>query len=414
MRFIFSFLVFSLLFSEEIHVDVPLSPSLKPFFLYSFEKEETSFSPSYLQEILETIHFDFCCTGFTYPTLVESESKIKIYPHLKQKTFYLEIEEAISKEKERSSPVTLTGFFRKDVEKIHHLISSLQKNLFAVEGIQHKKILFSLRYKPSYSKEKTSEIWVGSLEGKYYERLTFDKNYAVCPKFLPKKPLHFFYVSYEGGSSKIMAGSLHQKQTWPVIPLKGNQHLPSVSWQLDKMAFISDISGTPDLFLQYFDEKGRCKGKPRQIFSMAHATQASSSFSPDGSKLAFVSDQEGPPRIYVMDLLSPSREVSLISKKNRFNSSPCWSKDGKKLAYSAKTKGIRQIWVYDFTTQEEKQITQSSIDLENPCWAFNNFHIICNSETKDECELYLVSENQKEPLKITQGPGEKRFPCWEP
>lgn len=419
MKIVCYFLLFLFsLYTEEIYVTVPTSTSsLHPFFLHSFETTRPSFPPSYLHQLLDILEKDFCLSGFMIPTSLDRVQKIQVHPFLYATQFYVEVKIPSTSQPIRSFPFHLTGNEEKDREKIHALVRELQQELFGIEGIQGKKILYCLR--TSKKAEKTSEIWLTSLGDKQAKQLSFERNYCVCPKFLPRHPCqHFFYVSYKGGQSKIMASSLFQPRSWPVLPLRGNQHLPTISPQLDKMAFISDITGSPDLFLQYFDTRGRPRGRPRQLFSLPRSTQASSTFSPEGKRLAFVSDKDGPPRIYILNIPSESDThlptATLITKKNTHNSSPSWSKDGKKLAYSAKTRGIRQIWVYDFETCEEKQISDSLVNLENPCWASNNFHIICNSEEENGCELYLLHLNDKKPIQITEGPGEKRFPCWEP
>ena len=135
-------------------------------------------------------------------------------------------------------------------------------------------------------------------------------------------------------------------------------------------------------------------------------------------KIAFVSDKDGPPRIYVIqipeDISSQKRpQAELVTKKNRENVSPAWSPDGTKLAYSAKTEGTRQIWIYDFHTNEEWQLTKSSGNKENPSWGSDGLHLVYNTEDQNAGELYIIDLNRQIPVKITGGFGKKRFPCWE-
>lgn len=321
----------------------------------------------------------------------------------------------------RYPAIALTGHLEQDRRAIHALSDQIHKDLFGQEGIASLRVLYSQRERNFAAKdlEWSSEIWLSDFDGGNARALIRGEGYCVCPSFLPKKgrDLEFFYVSYEQGQSKIFHASLSHPKGEPMVSLRGNQTLPCVSAQGTQLAFITDVAGRPDLFIQNFDGKGHAVGKARQLFSAPRSTQASPTYSPDGKKIAFVSDKDGPPRIYLLDVVSSKHtqkaKPELLTKKNRENTSPSWSPDGTKLAYSAKSEGVRQIWLYDFATGEEIQLTTGPENKENPVWAPNNLHLVYNTESDDISELYLINLNQLDPIKISRGPGQKRFACWE-
>jgi TolB protein len=326
-----------------------------------------------------------------------------------------------SQEVKAVEAITLTGNLAQDRTKIHQLSDSLHKALFGKEGIASTRFLYTIKTQNPTTKKWLSDIWEADYDGGNARPIIQGKGYSVTPAYLPpeagKASGGFLYVSYLNGQPKIYMGSIKEGSYKRLTLMRGNQLMPTVSLQRDKIAFISDITGNPDLFVQPFSIEKGAIGKPQQVFSAHKATQGTPSFNPNGKQLAFVSNKDGAPRIYVIDIPSPGASVKgikaqMVTKQNRESTAPSWSPDGSKLAYCALTNGVRQIWVYDFAKREERQITQGQEHKENPTWAPNSLHLIYNTTGQKGAELYLINLHQPEAHKISSGPGEKRFPNW--
>lgn len=446
-----SLLMCAFAFAEEIVVTLETEQLLCPIYVAKMETESEFVSASHASSLGKTLLFDLRTGG--YSTILgqkgESEklahkkkpeeafsveywssigAQYVIVPEIRQDKLSIRIFDVKNSSLRDLVPVTLTGTIENDELIIHKISDLLHKTLYNVKGIAKKRILFAMQ--KENEENWISEIWECDLTGGQLRQLTFENNYSISPLLIPAHLSHekpdifsqndykFLYVCFKHGQPKIYLSENGERKGKPMISLRGNQLLPAISRKFDKIAFISDASGRADLFLQMFDPKVGPLNKPVQIFSHASSVQASPTFSPDGTKIAFVSDKNSTPRIYIIDLLQvlrdrKSTELECITTINRENTSPCWSPDGKKIVYSAKSNGVRQLWLYDVEKREEIQLTTGQADKENPCFAEDSLHIVYNT-TSPTFDIFLLDLNQLEPVQITHGPGKKHYPSWEP
>ncbi len=412
----FFFVVFSFLLTaqeQELIIYLPTRSSLSK--IEMIHVTPPSGASDYAKKLYQLLITDFHLDGRSH-VMEQPPQKLTEFPDYK---ILMKVEPhffAISLlDPKKANPVLeltrpVSQDWKKDHEVLHACSDILHKKIYGVEGIASTKLLYAV--KSPQIKDWISEIYIADYDGGCPHSLTQDKSYSISPSFVPNDNA-FIYVSYKKGIPKVFLKSFSNPLDIPLISLKGNQFLPTINHQRNMIAFISDASGQADLFVQSFDTQRGTYGKPRQIFTSIGSVAASPTFSPDGTKIAFVSDFEQRPKIYIMDLTQPPSKHNLvcITPNTKDNASPCWSPDGTKIAFSAKLQDVRQIWIYDIQQKITQALTKDPKNKDNPTWAPNSLHLAFSTEEPD-AQIYMMNISQQKPVQITAGPGIKQFPCW--
>src|SRR5690606_16251738 len=115
-----------------------------------------------------------------------------------------------------------------------------------------------------------------------------------------------------------------------------------------RLAYVVQKNNTHEL--QIADADGQ---NPQVMLRSKHSI-ISPAWSPDGSKLAYVSFESGKPVVYVQTLATGERFPIANFKGN--NSAPAWSPDGQQLAITLSRDGIAQIYTINADGSDLRRI----------------------------------------------------------
>lgn len=116
-------------------------------------------------------------------------------------------------------------------------------------------------------------------------------------------------------------------------------------------------------------------------------------WSPDGSKLAYVSFESGQAEIFTHNIRTGVRKSR--SKYPGLNGSPAWSPDGKKLVMTLSKDGNPDIYILNLANDKLQRVTNHwSIDTE-AVWTPDGGSIIYTSSRSGKPQLYIQSVSKK-------------------
>ena len=90
-------------------------------------------------------------------------------------------------------------------------------------------------------------------------------------------------------------------------------------------------------------------------------------WSPDGKRVAFQTNRDGPYHIYVMD--ADGGNVRQLTSGDADDRHPTWSPDGKRIAVDSGSDIKRDIWVIDMASRARTQLTRSGAITSFPSWS---------------------------------------------
>jgi len=150
-------------------------------------------------------------------------------------------------------------------------------------------------------------------------------------------------------------------------------------------------------------------------------------WSPDGQKIAFVSQRDGNREIYIMDTACTnpdgcSQDAVNVTRHAADDWTPAWSPDGSQLAFSSLRDGSWEIYVLNTACLDApetckdslRQITSDGNLNISPVWSPDASRFAYNSKASGNWDIYTMSTDGTNIRQITTAPGNDLSPAWSP
>jgi Tol biopolymer transport system component len=127
-------------------------------------------------------------------------------------------------------------------------------------------------------------------------------------------------------------------------------------------------------------------------------------FSPDGSRVAFVSTRSGHPEIWVCKT-DGSNAVQLTSLGAPWVTAPRWSPDGDRIAFDSNAAGGWDIYVIGVDGGKPQRMTSHPANDGNPSWSHDGRWIYFDSARAGAQQVFKIPANGGEAIQITRDSG---------
>jgi TolB protein len=255
------------------------------------------------------------------------------------------------------------------------------------------------------------EIWAMDYDGANEHKLTSLHSIALTPRWSPDATRIAFTCYPTAGSILSAQICVYSDVTSRLLNwahYRGTNSSPAWSPDGSKIMFMSSMFGNPELFVAEADGT-----RPRRV---THSTGAdtSAAYNPKtGQQVAFVSDRDGLPQLYTMDV--DGGDVSKIPLPDMgYVIDPAWSPNGQLLAFSwRRPSGNYDLYVMDIASHALVELTRDAGRNERPSWAPDGRHLVFESTRTGTRQIWSMLADGTSPRQLTTQ-GQNESPNWSP
>lgn len=136
------------------------------------------------------------------------------------------------------------------------------------------------------------------------------------------------------------------------------------------------------------------------------------SWSPDGSRIAFVKQGIRTSNIYIIN--ADGSNETRITENSTDKRNPSWSPDGKKIAYSSKNDRGYDIYTIRTDGSNKIRLTYLEAYYQKPYWSPDGSKILFRSLKDNLSEIYVMDSDGTNLTKLTDNNGFNWSPVWSP
>lgn len=148
----------------------------------------------------------------------------------------------------------------------------------------------------------------------------------------------------------------------------------------------------------------------------------SPAISPQGDKVAFISDKNIFMNVYIMDIFTgkiiktvvESGQTNNFEELNVLFPSLSWAPDNKRIALTGKFEGYDVINIVNTETEETERLPFQMDGIESVAWSPDGSMIAFNGATPKESDIYVYDFDTKELINITSDVFSDFDPSWSP
>jgi len=271
---------------------------------------------------------------------------------------------------------------------IHRLADDIINAVTGEKGIMSSRIVFVYGYKGK------KEIYASDLDGYNLQRLTNYNSITLSPSISPDGR-YLAYTTYAKGRPYLY---IIDRQTKKEVYVDSETGMKTGTAWRDKNTFAYSFTSGRKSTIYMVDVT---TGTKRPIVS-GDGIYASPSFSPDGSKVVYVSDIHGSPQIFMTDIATGvTKRLTFFGS---YNVSPNFSPKGDLIVFVSKVEGAFEICVMNIDGSNPRLLTNGGIN-DSPRFSPCGRYIIysTNKGNKNSIAIMLFNGENKKMLNFTDG-----------